>query len=844
MRKLSFTLPCCLLFSVLAAGLEADALTVGGQVKTSTDFPLVVDGQAAQVVVDKSDAEVVQVAAGLFAGDVQRVSGVTLSVANAVAGKAPVIVAGTLGHSALVDQLAAAGKLKDLAKLKGGWEATLWQVVRNPFPGVERALVIAGSDRRGTAYGLMDLSEKIGVSPWVWWADVPAAHHATLVIQVPAPETDAPAVKYRGIFINDEDWGLNQWASKTFDPEFKNIGPKTYDKVFELLLRLRLNYIWPAMHACTVEFGSQPENIALADKYGIVAGASHCEAMLYNNVHWDRKIKGPWNYSTNRDAIHSAWEDNVKARSTEEAVWTIGIRGIHDAPMETPPGDTAGKLTLLTTILKDQRALLDQYVTKRYGPVAQCFVPYKEVLPVYDAGLQVPDDVTIVWVDDNFGYIRRLGAPADRNRSGGAGVYWHISYYGNPHSYTWINTTPPALIWEELYKAWENGAGRLWVLNVGDIKPMEIGMDYYSKLAWNPEAMGADSQPRFLRSFAAQHFGEKLAQPIADLLGEFYRLGTIRKPELMERAWALSLPDPVAAQLRSDYQNLLQKEEKLSALIPTGSQDAYFELIGFPARVLGGCGLLFMADREGQLGKDTKASDEIAQQKAFLEKQVDQYNNATAGGKWKYMMPGLVTGKYLSKWSSQVRWPWGEKGGADGSAATPSSPSEAAPQPQPAPARIWRDAASANRQVASRTARWVSVPGLGQTSRAMALEPASLSSSWKEGDPNAPTLEFDFQGSSAAGDVLIDFLPTFRIYPGLQLRVAVTVDNQVPVLVEIPGSNGKEDERGPNRRDGIQNNYVRATVPLPALSAGSHVLRIRAVDPGAVVDRVSFPTAN
>ncbi|MGC3989037.1 MAG: hypothetical protein QM796_05005 [Chthoniobacteraceae bacterium] len=216
----------------------------------------------------------------------------------------------------------------------------------------------------------------------------------------------------------------------------------------------------------------------------------------------------------------------------------------------------------------------------------------------------------------------------------------------------------------------------------------------------------------------------------------------------------------------------------------------------------------------------------------FLEKQVDQSNHGLAGGKWNYMMPGLVTGKYLDRWNSQVRWPWGDKPTAPGAASTP------------APARNWRDAASADRQVAAGTARWVSVPGLGQTSRAMALEPAGLSSSWKEDDHTAPTLEFNFQGNGAAGDVLIDFLPTFRIYPGMQLRVAVSVDDQAPVLVEVPGSNGKEDEKGPNRRDGIQNNYVRAQVPLPALPAGKHVLKIRAVDPGAVVDRVSLPGGN
>ncbi|HEU5396419.1 MAG TPA: glycosyl hydrolase 115 family protein, partial [Verrucomicrobiae bacterium] len=401
----------------------------------------------ATIVTDTNDAAVVQLAANFFADDVQRVTGHRPAVANTPAKAASVILAGTLGHSAVIDRLAASGKLADLDKIRGRWEATLWEIVDHPLPGVDRALVIVGSDRRGTAYGFMQLSEKIGVSPWYWWADVPPQHHETLAARVPSPQVDMPGVKYRGFFINDEDWGLNPWASKTFDPKFGNIGPKTYEKVFELMLRLRLNYLWPAMHACSTEFGATPENYLLADKFAIVAGSSHCEPMLCNNVHWNEKEKGPWNYSLNRDTIHSYWEDNVKARSAEEAVWTLGIRGIHDRSMETPPRALPDKIKLVDQVIQDQRELLDRYVATNWGPVAQCFVPYKEVLPIYDAGLKVPDDVTLVWVDDNFGYLRRLSNPAERQRSGGAGVYWHISYYGGPHSYTWIDTTAPALIW-------------------------------------------------------------------------------------------------------------------------------------------------------------------------------------------------------------------------------------------------------------------------------------------------------------------------------------------------------------------------------------------------------------
>ncbi len=809
----------------------ADTFPLKDTVGTPSDFPIVFDGRAAGILVDKADAEAVHVAAGLLASDVERVTGVKPRVSNNAADfkGATAIVAGTLGKNALIDKLAADGKLKDLQKIKGRWEATLWQIVEQPFPGVNRALVIAGSDRRGTAYGLMRISESIGVSPWYWWADVPTTRRTSLVVGVPAPETDAPAVKYRGIFINDEDWGLHEWAKRTFEPEVGAIGPKTYEKVFELMLRLRLNYIWPAMHEVSREFHSIPENIALTDKYGIVAGASHCEPMLFNNANWKEDARGKWDYKLNRDTVFSIWEDQAKTRGDKEAVWGLGIRGIHDSGMQGPK-DIRTRINTLDEVIRDQRGLLDKYVTKQWGPVAQAFVPYKEVLPLYDAGLQVPEDVTIVWVDDNFGYIRRLGEPGERKRPGGAGVYWHLSYYGAPHSYTWINSTPPALMWEELHKAWENDVRTMWVINVGDIKPAEIGIDYFAKLAWNPEAFGADSQPRFLQNFAAENFGAKLAQPIADFLGEFYRLGTIRKPELMHREWALSLTDERGAQLRRDYENLLSNEEKLSASIPAESRDAYFEMIGFPARVLGASGLIFMADRAIQYGEDSaKNTEEIRRQRAFLEKQVEQFNSVIAGRKWKSVMPGMVTARDFKKWNSQVRWPWGEK-----EANPPSKPETQA-------ARVWRDAAAADRQTSAGAARWTPIDGLGQTGRAVALKPAGLDSSWKETDTTAPTLEFDFESNGGDEEALIDFLPTFRIYPGLQLRVAVSLDDQAPTIVEVPGSSGKEDERGANRREGIQNNYVRAAVPLPKLSVGKHVLKIRAVDPGAVIDRVCLP---
>ncbi|MEI6194996.1 MAG: glycosyl hydrolase 115 family protein [Verrucomicrobiota bacterium] len=830
--EIALFLPC---WPLAAAAVDLEILSA--PTNDADCFTIVGDKSEALIVVDAKDYPVVQLAASFFADDVARVGGRRPLVGGPSARAPQMIIVGTLGHSALIDQLAADGKLRDLDKIKGRWETTLLQAVRQPFPGVERALVIVGSDRRGAAYGLMRLSEQIGVSPWYWWADIPVRHRDVVEIKVSTTQVDAPGVKYRGIFINDEDWGIKPWAAKTFDLEFKNIGPKTYEKVFELMLRLRLNYLWPAMHPCSTEFGSVPENVALADHYAIVAGSAHCEAMLCNNVGWDEKVKGPWNYHLNRDGIHSYWEESVKARSPEEAGWTLGIRGIHDLGMEVPPTAMPDKLNLMAEVFCDQRALLDQHVTKQWGAVAQCFVPYKEVLPIYDAGLKVPEDVTLVWVDDNFGYLRRLSAPAERKRPGGAGVYWHLSYHGGPHSYTWINTTPPALMWEELHKAWENDARNLWVINVGDIKPMEIGIDYFSRLAWNPEGFDLGAQRAFLRDFAAKNFGGQFAQPMTDLLMDFYRLGTIRKPELMNCEWALALPPAAATQLEGKYRNLLQQEAALFGVLPAEARAAYTEVIGFPARVLGSAGLIFMADQKVRLGVEVTANEnEIIRLRNDLEAQVDNYNTKIAGGKWNRMMPGLVTGKDLTKWNSLVRWPWGEKPLPPGPATTDPSISNEPPAEQG-----WRDAATANRQSSPGAARWSVIEGLGQTGRALALQPASLAASWKEGDENAPTLEYEFKTKGGAAEAFVDVLPGFRLYPGMKLRVAVSVDDRSPIFIEAPGSNGVENENGTVRSFAVQNNYVRLRVSLPDLTPGKHIFKIRAVDPGAVIDRVSLP---
>jgi hypothetical protein len=405
-----------------------------------------------------------------------------------------------------------------------------------------------------------------------------------------------------------------------------------------------------------------------------------------------------------------------------------------------------------------------------------------------------------------------------------------MSYYGGPHSYTWINTTAPALMWEELHKAWENQARNLWVINVGDLKPMEIGIDYFSRLAWAPDALPLGAQRKFLQEFAARNFGEKLSKPMADLLMDFYRLGTIRKPELMEQNWALSLTPECAQDLEKEYQHLLDEEKSLANQIPAASRDAYTELVGFPTRVLAESGQIFLADRKSQLGEDHPDGEQkIAGLRADLEAEVGNYNTNLAGGKWNGMMPGLVTGRNLTAWNSQVRWPWGERTNAR--PVVSDSISE----------RNWRNAAKWDQVTAAGPFRWSVVEGLGPSGNAVALTPVNANTSWTENDPAAPSLEYRFDTTAGDAEAWVDFLPAFRVYPGMKLRVSVRVDRGAPQIVEVPGSSGTENENGQIRSMAVQNNYVRARVPLGPLSSGKHTFQIRAMDPGAVIDRIHLP---
>ncbi|AQR75647.1 hypothetical protein BXU08_03400 [Sphingomonas sp. LM7] len=612
-------------------------------------FDLVADGAAPTIFVSAGDAPVVGIAARAFAGDVERVSGVRPLVSEAAPSGRLAILAGTIGGSPLIDGLIASKRLT-VDKIAGQTEAYTIALVENPAPGVSRALVIAGTDRRGTAYGLFRLSERIGVSPWVWWADVNPTRRTQLSLGAETIVQGAPSVRYRGIFINDEDWSIRPWAAR-IDPT-GDMGPTTYAHVFELLLRLRANFLWPAMHKVTSAFNQVQGNAELADRYAIVMGASHAEPMLRNNVaEWNFQQRGEYNYHANGPQVLDYWRDRVRINYPYENVYTVGMRGIHDSAVEAGKGVDGVKL--LEKVVSDQRALFRD-VGKDPATVPQIFVPYKEVLDVYRKDMKVPDDVTLAWVDDNFGYIRQLSTKAEQQRSGGAGVYYHISYWGTPNDYLWLDTTPPALIGEEMGKAYATDARRLWVVNVGDIKPGEKGMNYFLDLAYDFEGTSKLGQRGWLTHWAGENFGGEQAEAIAALLGDFYRLNYARKPEHM--GWNDGETVPRATEFSpvaygdeaggrvAEFRELDRRAEMIAARLPAEKRDGFYHLVQYPIR---GSALMnakiLDADRSFLYAHQGRASanlyaDSAADAFRRIKQATATYNAVGGGKKWAGFM--------------------------------------------------------------------------------------------------------------------------------------------------------------------------------------------------------------
>ena len=635
-RRTRSWITCGLLIAGIA-GFSARCFGLGEPqyVKTTAglgSFPLAHGGTVAKLYVDSADWPVVIRAAHDLQADLQRVTGIEAAFSDGVKPPAgDVVLIGTIGKSQIIDRLIRERKI-DVSEIRGKWESTLVQVVAHPLPGVARALVIAGSDKRGTIYGIYDLSEEIGVSPWYWWADVPVVHKDTLYVDAGRWVQGEPAVKYRGIFLNDEAPALTGWVNE----KYGGYNHQFYTTVFELLLRLRANFLWPAMWNSSFA-ADDPLNAKLADEYGIVMSTSHEEPMMCAEKEWKR-ADGPWNYVTNQKKIEDHWRGCMERDKNYEEVVTLGMRGENDTPMSA-----SANTDLLEKIVADQREILKQTVNPDLSKVPQVWALYKEVQGYYEKGMRVPDDVTLLWSDDNWGNLRRVPTAEERKRSGGAGIYYHFDYVGGPRSYKWLNTNYVPKIWEQMNLALNYGATRIWVVNVGDLKPMEFPIEFFLSMARNPERWGKDHLGEFTQLWATREFGPEHAAEIADLVTEYTKFNGRRKPEQLEPETFSLIHFDEADRVFEEWKALTDRAERINQELPEDRR-AFFELVLYPLKASAIVNELYItAGRNHLYATQGRAStNDVAEQARALfaaDAQLsDEYNHKLLNGKWDHMM--------------------------------------------------------------------------------------------------------------------------------------------------------------------------------------------------------------
>jgi hypothetical protein len=608
----------------------------------ANQFTIASGGTTATIYVDPEDWKGVVRAANDLGDDVKKVTGTAARVVECRNIGKNAIVVGTIGKSHIIDQLIAEKKI-DVSKLKGKWEAFIIKTVGDQ-------LIVAGSDKRGTIYGIYDISEKIGVSPWYWWADAPVKKSKNLYVNEGTYIQDSPKVKYRGIFINDESPSFSGWAHA----KFGGINAKAYVHMFELLLRLKANYLWPAMWGNAFN-EDDPMSPVLADEYGIVMGTSHHEPMMRSQKEYTNRKKdvGPWDYVSNADNLKRFWADGLERNKNYDNLITIGMRGDGDVAMGK--GDDGENINTLKKVVADQRAIINNAYGKDPSEVPQLWAIFTEVQRYYDAGLNVPDDVTLLFCDNNWGYIRRTGPAKELKRKGGLGLYYHIDMNGGPWNDRWINTTTIPKLREQFNLAYQTGIDRIWIVNVGDLKPKEMPIDFIMRYAWNPNAVSADQTFGYLVDWAAGIFGKEHAREIADIVSKYPKYNLMRKPEVEAPGIFSFVNYKEADRVLKKWKDLVGKAESLEKKMPGDAKDAYYQLVLYPTEASAGVAGIYIAAGRNNLyamqGR-TSANDYARQAKDLFE--LDQqlsnhYNDSIASGKWQKMMSDVHIG--YEQWS-------------------------------------------------------------------------------------------------------------------------------------------------------------------------------------------------
>ncbi|PRY82230.1 glycosyl hydrolase 115 family protein [Alkalibacterium olivapovliticus] len=614
---------------------ESDYITFDKDIHTVT---IADTTQTLPVVVLDTEHKSVKRAAGDLQNDIERVTGHKPAF-NTERLNTPSIIVGTVDNDDLLNTLDV-----DVEELKGKWESFLIQTLILPDQS-EPSILILGSDNRGAIYGVYDLTEKIGVSPWHWWMDVPVKTHDALYLKEGRIVKGEPSVEYRGFFLNDEGPSLMTWVRSHF-PDFTH---EFYEKIFELTLRLKANYHWPAMWDSTF-YEDDEKNIETADLYGVVIGTSHHEPMNRPHGDWKAHKKGPWDYATNKDYLQEFWAQGIERSKPFETIINLGMRGDGDEPMG---GDLSfqEKIELMETIIADQRQIIQETMDSPVEAVPQMWALYKEVKEYYDSGMAIPDDVTLLWGDDNFGNIRRLPTSKERSRTGGAGIYYHFDYVGGPRSYKWVNTVPIQKTYEQMQKAYAYDAKKLWIVNVGDLKPMEFQTEFFLRLAWDVNAFTPDNLDIYSKEWADYTFGEEYGDDIAQVIRDYVKFNGRIKPEVNNLVEQYSWENEYEAErILEEFSASIDLAESIMNRLPDNLKDVFYQVGYYPAKA---SFTVLKLQLMANLSKLYKSEGRVAANSAALEAKrlfeedkllTFEYNKRISNGKWDHMMDQLHIG--------------------------------------------------------------------------------------------------------------------------------------------------------------------------------------------------------
>lgn len=723
-----------------------------------------------------------------------------------------VVIAGTIGHSTIIDELVES-KIIDVADIEGKWESTLLQLVENPVEGIERAYVIAGSDKRGTIYGIYTLSAQIGVSPWYWWADVPIQQHSAIYLLPGRHVLNEPAVKYRGIFLNDEAPALTGWANE----KFGGLNHRFYEKVFELILRLKGNYMWPAMWGKAFN-DDDKQNPVLADLYGVVIGTSHHEPMQRAQEEWKRYGKGTWDYQHNAEVLRQFWRDGIRNMGNQESVVTIGMRGDGDEPMSEE-----SNIELLERIVRDQRQIIQEVTGKPVAETPQLWALYKEVQDYYDKGMRVPEDVTLLLCDDNWGNIRKLPNLEDKTRKGGYGIYYHFDYVGGPRNSKWINVTQIQRVWEQMNLAYQYGVNRVWIVNVGDLKPMEYPISFFLDMAWDPHRFNASNLLKHTEHWCTQQFGTAYAKEAARLINTYTKYNHRVTPELLNEDTYSLMNYNEFERVTNDYRSLLIDAMRLYNVLPKESKDAFDELVLFPINACSNLYEMYYAVAKNQYHasrNEEEANYWADRAKACFERDSSltvHYNEDIAAGKWAHMMDQVRIG--YSSWNEPPKSTM-----PDISYITLNESQRIFAE---ADGYIAIEAEHYDNASAEGGVSWITIPDLGKTLSGVTTTPVIAV-------PNEQTyLEYkvNLQTTGKAKLIMLTS-PTLNFNANKGLRYAVSIDGGKEELVNINGH--YRGELGEWQAKRIIETVTDHTID----AAGLHTIRIRPLESGIVFQKI------